>query len=114
MLLFGSLALEGLELSCWFGFPVLECLANTYWGVFMDLWIGLAYGRLYVWFILGSAEWPQACLAPVSRAWPAYLGKIGCCLRPSLGSGGCFLEVGGGKTLEKLAKYWTVLCVGGT
>ena len=43
----------GIELLIWMS--VLECLGNTCWGAFMDLWIGLAYGRPYVWFILGSA-----------------------------------------------------------
>ena len=34
---------------------------------------------------------------PVSRAWPAYIGEFGRCLRPSLGSARCFLEVCEGK-----------------
>ena len=67
-----------------------------------------------MWFFgsRGAGIEPQACLAPVSRAWPAYLGEIGRCLRPSLESGRCFLGVGRkrrepkklGKTLEKHGK----------
>ena len=31
------------------------------------------------------------------RGWPACLGELGSCLKHNLGSGGCFLGVGGGK-----------------
>ena len=72
----------------------------------MELWIVYVVhsGPCWVTWSLFSAlsrpaylRWPEPCLMLVSRAWPAYLGELGCCLRHNLGSCGCFLEVGGWK-----------------